>query len=97
MQMYICAYEYICILDISSFHCKNFKHFSFVSLSWREYKNSMSDAVQEIYEKFLGIFNLWISIVIYNILLGMVNVHSEWHLGHAVLLLELTGIETNCC
>lgn len=55
MQMYICACEYICILYIPSFHCKNFKHFSFVSLSRWEYKNSMSDAVQEMYEKFLGI------------------------------------------
>ena len=43
--------------------------FSFVSLSQCECKNSLSDAVREMFEKFLGILNLWISIVIYNILL----------------------------
>lgn len=70
MQMYICAYEYICICIFLAFIVRILNIFSFVSLSRCEDKNSVSDAVQEMYEKFLGILNLWISIVIYNILLG---------------------------
>lgn len=60
-----------------AFIVRNLNIFPFVSLSQCEYKNRVSDAVQEMYEKFLGTLNLWISIVIYNIYLDMVNVHSE--------------------
>ena len=47
---------------------------SFVSLNQCACENSLSDAVYEMFEKFLGVLNLWISMVVYNILLDMVYV-----------------------
>jgi hypothetical protein len=47
--------------------------FSFILLNQCECKNSMSNAVQETFEKLLSTLNLWISTVIYNILLGIIQ------------------------
>lgn len=44
--------------------------FSLVSLSQCDYKKSTNDTIREMFEKGLDILNLWLSIVIYNILLG---------------------------
>lgn len=41
----------------------------------------MSDAVQEMFEKLLGILNLWVSTVIYGMFLGNGKCyHSKYHL-----------------
>lgn len=41
----------------------------------------MSDGLQEMFKKFLGILNLWISTVIYSMFLGNGKYyHSKYHL-----------------